>query len=201
MTVYDAKLTLGGLSIKLRQQLAALAPFGSGTFAPMLGLLVSGGAAWSPTTVQSGARQAAVRGAAVRMQDLPFPLPYEVPPLPKPFSDYEWDPTYPGTMKPGLRLENQELDDVLEMWKDKENGNVMELPRDQLWQVPLKPPEDILTWLARIGLLDESEDGDDSTRADSSLLDDEFDLDGSDVAEEGMFQDPDTDGATMSDTL
>ena len=51
-------------------------------------------------------------------------------------------------------------------------------------QVPLKPPEDILTWLARIGLLDESDDGDDSTRADSSLLDDEFDLDGSDVAGE-----------------
>jgi len=168
----------------------------------MLGFLVPGGAAWSPTTVQSGARrQAAVRGAAVRMQDLPFPLPYEVPPIPKAFSDYEWDESYPGTMKPGLRLEHQELDDVLEMWKDKENGNVMELPRDQLWQVPLKPPEDILTWLARIGLLDESEDGDDSTRADSSLLDDEFDLDGSDVAEEGMFQDPDSEGATMSDQL
>ena len=55
--------------------------------------------------------------------------------------------------------------------------------------------------MKRIGLLDESEDGDDSTRADSSLLDDEFDLDGSDVAEEGMFQDPDSEGATMSDQL
>ena len=120
----------------------------------------------------------------MRMQDPPFPLPYEVPPIPKPFSDYEWDDSYPGTMRPGLRTENRELDDVLEDWEEKENGNVMELPRDQLWQVPLKPPEDILTWLARIGLLDESDDGDDSTRADSSLLDDEFDLDGSDVAGE-----------------
>merc|ERR1712129_278895 len=52
-----------------------------------------------------------------------------------------------------------------------------------------------------IGLLDESEDGGDSTRADSSLLDDEFDLDGSDVSEESMFQDPDSEGATMSDQL
>ena len=65
----------------------------------------------------------------------------------------------------------------------------------------MKPPEDILTWLARIGLLDESDDADDSSRADSSLLDDEFDLDGSDVSEESMFSDPDAEGATMSDSL
>ena len=74
----------------------------------------------------------------MRMQDPPFPLPYEVPPIPKPFSDYEWDDSYPGTMKPGLRNENRQLDDVLQDWEDKENGNVMELPRDQLWQVPAR---------------------------------------------------------------
>ena len=81
----------------------------------------------------------------MRMQDPPFPLPYEVPPIPKPFSDYEWDDSYPGTMKPGLRNENRQLDDVLQDWEDKENGNVMELPRDQLWQVPARGHPKTLT--------------------------------------------------------
>ena len=47
-------------------------------------------------------------------------------------------------------------------------------------QVPLAPPEDILSWLTRIGLL-EVEDGvaeeDDGFGAADSLLEDEFDLD------------------------
>ena len=47
-------------------------------------------------------------------------------------------------------------------------------------QVPLAPPEDILSWLARVGLL-EAEDGvaeeDDGFGAADSLLEDEFDLD------------------------
>ena len=52
-----------------------------------------------------------------------------------------------------------DLDEVLEEWKDKENPACMELPQDQLWQVPLAPPEDILSWLKRIGLLEEEETG------------------------------------------
>ena len=169
----------------------------------MLSFLTAGSsAAWCHATPRPvGSGTAAARGMAVRMQEPPFPLPYEVPPLPKAFSDYEWDESYPGTLKPGLRKENRDLDEVMEMWKDKENGNVMELPRDELWQVPLKPPEDILTWLARIGLLDESEDDDPASRADSSLLDDEFDLDGS-LDEETVFSGAmSEDGATISDML
>lgn len=50
-------------------------------------------------------------------------------------------------------------------------------------QVPLAPPEDILSWLQRIGLLEEAEgaagDEDQTLRSDR-LLDDEFDLDAED---------------------
>ena len=62
-------------------------------------------------------------------------LPYEVPPLPKPFADYEWDDSYPGSFKPGTRGENQDLDVVLEQWKDRENPACVQLPQDALWQV------------------------------------------------------------------
>ena len=52
------------------------------------------------------------------------------------------------------------------------------LPRERK-SVPLAPPEDILSWLGRIGLLEEEEAEEEeeiSSRGDS-LLDDEFDLD------------------------
>ena len=62
-------------------------------------------------------------------------LPYNVPPLPKPFSDYEYDPSYPGSFKPGTRGENQDLDQVLEDWKDRDNPACMQLAQDELWQV------------------------------------------------------------------
>lgn len=114
------------------------------------------------------------------MLEPPFPLPYNVPEMPKPFSDYEWDPAFPGSFKPGLAGENYDLDVVLEMWEGRENPACMQLPQDQLWQVPNAPPEDILSWLGRIGLLEEEETGKDEEepleRGDS-LLDDEFDLD------------------------
>ena len=123
----------------------------------------------------------------------PINLPYELPPQPKPFSDYEWDESFPGSFKPGLRGENYDLEDVLEMWEGRDNPACMELPQDQLWQVPLAPPEDILSWLSRIGLLDNGEAGQDDEenlgRGDS-LLDDTFDLDDVDddegTAESGM---------------
>jgi hypothetical protein len=114
------------------------------------------------------------------MQEPPFPLPYDIPPQPKPFADYEWDDDFPGTFKPGNKGENYNLDDVLEMWEGKENPACMELPQDQLWQVPLAPPEDILSWLKRIGLMEEEEtntEEDGSLARGDSLLDDEFDLD------------------------
>ena len=76
------------------------------------------------------------RAMPPRMLDVkPEMLGYEVPPMAKPFSDYEWDPTYPGTFKPGQREENRELDDVLEMWEGRDNPACMQLPQDQLWQV------------------------------------------------------------------
>ena len=47
------------------------------------------------------------------MVEPPFKLPYEVPELPKPYADYEWDDSYPGTFKPGLREEIDALADRL----------------------------------------------------------------------------------------
>ena len=38
-------------------------------------------------------------------------------------------------------------------------------PLDEIIEIPLKPPEDILLWLGRIGLLDDEEDGDDDDAA------------------------------------
>ena len=74
------------------------------------------------------------------MQEPPFQLPYDVPKIPKPFSDYEWDPEFPGTFKPGIKnRENYDLEDVLEMWEGRDNPACMQLPQDQLWQVPLAP--------------------------------------------------------------
>ena len=121
------------------------------------------------------------RHAAPRLLEPPFELPYEVPEMPKPFADYEWDPNFPGTFKPGTRGENQDLEQVLKDWEGRDNPACMELPQDELWQVPLAPPEDILSWLSRVGLLAEEETaaGDDEESFGSkgdSLLDDEFDL-------------------------
>jgi hypothetical protein len=123
-----------------------------------------------------------------RLQEPPFPLPYDVPKMPKPFSDYEWDPTFPGTFKPGMRGENHDLEDVLAMWEGRDNPACMELPQDQLWQVPLAPAEDILSWLGRIGLLEKDEDSaeeEESFNRGDSLLDEEFDLDEDALMAEG----------------
>ena len=49
----------------------------------------------------------------------------------KVFSDYEWDPDFPGTFKPGLKRENYDFDEVVEMWKDRPNENVMRLHLDE----------------------------------------------------------------------
>ncbi|EOD19330.1 hypothetical protein EMIHUDRAFT_242945 [Emiliania huxleyi CCMP1516] len=117
----------------------------------------------------------------------------------KVFSDYEWDPDFPGTFKPGLKRENYDFDEVVEMWKDRPNENTLHLP--------LKPPERILDWLARKGLLSEPEqEGEEGARAESGLLDEEFDLDEADEEGGGMGDAPLIDqkelgGATMSDFL
>ena len=106
--------------------------------------------------------------------------------MPKPFADYEWDPEFPGSFKPGTRGENQNLDEVLAEWEGRDNPACMQLPQDQLWQVPLAPPEDILSWLKRIGLLEEEDalqDEEEMLGRGDSLLDDEFDLD-----EEAMIE-------------
>ena len=92
------------------------------------------------------------------------------------------------------------------MWEGRENANMMELPQDELWQVPMPPPEDILSWLNRIGLLQETPDEDEESLADSSLLDDEFDLDDEDSDSKAPLQDSviessQEQGATMSDFM
>jgi hypothetical protein len=149
-----------------------------------------------------------MRCQRLRMLESPYKLPYDVPSMPKPFADYEWDDSFPGTFKPGTRRENYELDDVLEMWEGRENPACVEIPQDQLWQVPLPPPEDIVSWLARIGLLEEDEDeaGEDGspTRSGEIELGEEFDLDEDDDAAVKFESDElggDNIGATLSDNL
>ena len=57
---------------------------------------------------------ASVRCACVRNVEPPFPHPfYDDQPLQKTYSDYEWDPDYPGTLKPGTRKEKYDLDEVM----------------------------------------------------------------------------------------
>jgi hypothetical protein len=127
------------------------------------------------------------RSSRLAMQEPPFALPYDVPKYEKPFADYEWDPSFPGSFKPGTRKENYDIDTVFEMWEGKDNPAAMELPQDQLWEVPLAPPEDILSWLKRIKLMDEEDEAseeEEDFRTDS-LLDDEFDLDDVETEEEG----------------
>ena len=156
--------------------------------APTLSAAPTACAARCAADSPSPARRMRAPLAHLVMQEPPSPLPYKVPAYEKPFADYEWDETYPGSFKPGTRSENYDLDVVLEMWEGRENPAAMELPQDQLWQVPLAPPEDILSWLQRIGLMEEKEEGDgeeeENLRTDS-LLDDEFDLDEVDVEEDG----------------
>lgn len=142
------------------------------------------------------------------MQEPPFPLPHEGPAMPNVYSDYEFDPDFPGTMKPGNRLENRELSTVLEEWEDRPNPNCMQLPQDMLIHVPLKPPEEILTWLDRRGLLDTEEDEDVVPARDVGLIDEEFDLEDDPELSEGEFSVSDSaiiesteQGATMSDFL
>ena len=104
----------------------------------------------------------------------------------------------PGTFKPGKRSENCDLEDVLKDWEGRDNPSATFLPQDQLWQVPLAPPEDILSWLSRIGLLEEEEeDGEESMPQGDSLLEDEFDLD--DDGSASLLSAVEPEGATMSD--
>uniref|UniRef100_A0A7S3TU05 Uncharacterized protein n=1 Tax=Strombidinopsis acuminata TaxID=141414 RepID=A0A7S3TU05_9SPIT len=121
------------------------------------------------------------------------------------YSDYIWDPEHPGSFKPGLTRENYNLDDVREMWKDKPNENVMRFPIDEFIHLPLKPPEGILEWLDRKGLLsdDEDESGDDLSQEDAGMLDEEFDLEGGDeeAITDASLLDPKDLGATMSDFM
>ena len=119
------------------------------------------------------------RHAPLRLQEPPFPLPYEVPEQEKPFRRLCLGPRFRHLQAGDAHGENYDLDVVLEMWKDKENPACMELPQDELWQVPLAPPEDILSSARRIGLLEEeeAEDGEEISSRGDSLLDDEFDLD------------------------
>lgn len=152
------------------------------------------------------------RTPPLRMVEAPFPLPYEMPKQDKVFPDYEWDDDYPGTFKPGKRPEMYSLDDVFALWEGKENPACIELPQDELWEVPTSPPEDILSWLERIGLLDdEAGEGDDTMdkdlSTDSSLLEDEFDLEDGEtegtpeLALSEQILDTKEPGVTMSDFM
>ena len=89
----------------------------------LLAMAVAGGAALN---VGYSARGEVHRRGALRLQEPPFPLPYDVPELPKPYADYEPDENYPGTLPPGTRRENYPIDEVMEMWEGKENPNWMQ---------------------------------------------------------------------------
>ena len=75
----------------------------------------------------------------------------------------------------------------------------------QFIHLPLKPPEGILEWLDRKGLLsdDEDESGDDLSQEDAGMLDEEFDLEGGDeeAITDASLLDPKDLGATMSDFM
>ena len=73
----------------------------------------------------------------------------------KPFSDYKWDPDHPGSMPPGIAREMYEIEDVEAMWEGRDNPACTEYPSDQYIEDPRKPPEDMLAWLDRIGMLSE----------------------------------------------
>ena len=119
------------------------------------GLTLVGGAFTPPTPSQRAVPLRPCRRlfSQPRMLDVDHKemLPYDVPEQPKPFADYEWDPEFPGSFKPGTRGENYDLDVVLEMWEGRDNPSCMELPQDQLWQVswrshcrsPLSPPSTV----------------------------------------------------------
>lgn len=75
----------------------------------------------------------------------------------------------------------------------------------QFIHIPLKPPEGILEWLERKGLLSEEEDEtiDDFSAEDAGMLDEEFDLEESDedTVTDASMLDPKDMGATMSDFM
>jgi len=131
---------------------------------------------------------------------------YEYKEPPKIYPDYEWEDSYPGTLKPGTKKTAHELDDVMAEWEGKENENVMAFPQDELIHIPLKPPEDILAFLARRGILDTADDAAERAPevAGDALLDDEFDLEGEEsegFIAEGQLLDTKDQGATMSDFM
>lgn len=71
--------------------------------------------------------------------------------------------------------------------------------------IPLKPPEGILEWLDRKGLLSDEEDAasDEVSAEDAGMLDEEFDLEESDedTVTDAALLDPKDMGATMSDFM
>jgi hypothetical protein len=75
----------------------------------------------------------------------------------------------------------------------------------QLIHIPLKPPEGILEWLDRKGLLSEEDDGavEGLPGDDAGMLDEEFDLEESDedTITDASVLDPTDMGATMSDFM
>ena len=160
---------------------------------------------YSPTAPPKTPHQ---RLRAPRMQEPPTkendPFYAEVP-APRAFSDYEWDESFPGTLKPGLAKDNYDMDEVMQAWEGKEFEAVLELSMDEQFHVPIKPPERILDWLERVGLLsDEDEDApqpDDEKLSTSGLLDEEFDLEGEEMVEPPILDIAKDQGATMSDFL
>ena len=87
------------------------------------------------------------------------------------------------------------------MWEGRDNPACTILPSDELWHVPLGPPEDILSWLQRINLLESSEmvDGEEAAPRGDSLLEDEFDLD--EDANAGVMGANEPEGVVMSDDV
>lgn len=79
-------------------------------------------------------------------EGVPFPKRDQAPP------EYRWDPTFPGTLKPGLVEDNFPLDKVLE--SDVYERMVYdEFDMDERVADIIEPEEDLLEWLAKKGRL------------------------------------------------
>mmetsp|Transcript_1617 Transcript_1617/g.2633 ORF Transcript_1617/g.2633 Transcript_1617/m.2633 type:complete len:161 (+) Transcript_1617:1606-2088(+) len=102
--------------------------------------------------------------------------------------DFRFDKNYPGTAPPGQVRENFPLEDVLKL--KIENFNVTEFERDQHCGVIRGADESILDWLQsrnRLKFRAIEDNKDEIVEKKQTLLEDEFDFEGSDEAIETFF--------------
>ena len=118
--------------------------------------------------------------------------------------DYVWDDSYPGTPKPGTLKENIDLDEAFEMWEGREREHDGAAAGRAVAGADAAGGHPELAQPDRAAAGDPDED--EESLADSSLLDDEFDLDDEDSDSKAPLQDSviessQEQGATMSDFM